>query len=109
MHSLQQLLTLYDWSDQQQSAQRIAGLKHIDLSSLKRVHRGALLRGLDIRLDMDEKSYLSAADAFLFGTVLHHFFSMYVTINTFVQTGSRLSPSKSELLWDPLLGENFLI
>jgi type VI secretion system protein ImpG len=107
--ALQQLLALYDWSDHPQSSQRIAGIQNIELAPLKRVHRGALLRGLDIRLHMEEKNYLSAADAFLFGTVLHHFFSMYVTINTFVQTGSSLSPSKRELQWDPLLGENFLI
>jgi type VI secretion system protein ImpG len=104
-----QLLSLYDWSDQEQSGKRIRGLTDIRVSPLNQVYRGALLRGMDIRLAMDENEYISPADAYMFGTILHHFFSMYATINAFVQTGSRLSPSRSEMKWEPLLGENFLI
>ncbi len=107
--SFRQLLSLYDWSDQEQASKRIRGITHIEVSPLNRVYRGALLRGMDIKLSMDESEYISQADAYLFGTILHHFFSMYATINAFVQTGSRLSPSKSEITWNPLLGENFLI
>lgn len=107
--SFRQLLSLYDWSDQEQSFKRIQGVTAIRVSPLNRVYRGALLRGMDIQLDINEKNYISRADAYMFGTVLHHFFTMYATINTFVQTSSLMSPSKSELTWDPLLGENFLI
>jgi type VI secretion system protein ImpG len=107
--SFRQLLSLYDWSEQEQAGKRIRGLTHIKVSPLNRVYRGALLRGMDIRLKMDESEYISPADAYMFATILHHFFSMYATINAFVQTGSELSPSGSEMTWNPLLGENFLI
>ena len=107
--SFRQLLSLYDWSDQEQSGKRIRGVTRIRVSPLNRVYRGALLRGMDIRLSMDEGEYISAADAYMFGTILHHFFSMYATSNTLGHTGSQLSPSGSEMSWDPLLGENFLI
>jgi type VI secretion system protein ImpG len=107
--SFRQLLSLYDWSDLEQSNKRIRGISQIRVSPLNRVYRGALLRGMDIQLSMDEKEYISPADAYMFGTILHHFFSMYATINAFVQTGCRLSPSRSEMTWEPLLGENFLI
>jgi type VI secretion system protein ImpG len=107
--SFLQLLSLYDWSDQEQSFKRIQGVTAISVSPLNRVYRGALLRGMDIKLDINENNYISRADAYMFGTVLHNFFTMYATINTFVQTSSLMSPSKSELTWDPLLGENFLI
>jgi type VI secretion system protein ImpG len=107
--SFRQLLSLYDWSDQEQSFKRIQGVTAISVSPLNRVYRGALLRGMDIQLDINENNYISRADAYMFGTVLHNFFTMYATINTFVQTSSLMSPSKSELTWDPLLGENFLI
>lgn len=104
-----QLLSLYDWSGQDQSDKRIRGVKALQVTPLNRVYRGALLRGMDIRLSMDESAYISQADAYMFGTVLHHFFSMYATINAFVQTGCQLNPSNSEMTWEPLLGENFLI
>jgi type VI secretion system protein ImpG len=107
--SFRQLLSLYDWSDQEQSDKRIQGVSRIEVSPLSRVYRGAMLRGMDIRLTLDETQYISQADAYLFGAILHHFFGMYATINAFVQTGFKLSPSGSEMLWDPLLGENFLI
>lgn len=107
--SFRQLLSLYDWSDQEQSGKRIRGITDIRVSSLNRVYRGALLRGMDIQLSMEESEYISPADAYMFGTILHHFFSMYASINAFVQTGSRLSPSNNEMTWEPLLGENFLI
>jgi type VI secretion system protein ImpG len=107
--SFRQLLSLYDWSDQEQSNKRIRGISQIRVAPLNRVYRGALLRGMDMQLSMDEDEYISPADAYMFGTILHHFFTMYATINAFVQTGSRLSPSNSEMTWDPLLGENFLI
>ncbi len=107
--SFRQLLSLYDWSEQEQSSKRIQGVTAISVSPLNRVYRGALLRGMEIRLDLNDSNYISRADAYMFGTVLHNFFTMYASINTFVQTGSIMSPSKSELTWDPLLGENFLI
>lgn len=106
---LQQLLSLYDWSEQKQSEKRIKGLTNISQKPLTKVRRGALLRGVDIQLEMDEKAFLSEADAYLFTTVLHHFFRTYVTVNSFVQTGLQLSPSKTEYLWEPTLGDNFLI
>jgi type VI secretion system protein ImpG len=107
--NFRQLLSLYDWSDQEQYNKRINGITRIEVSPLNRVFRGALLRGMDIRLSLDEGEYISPADAYLFGTICHHFFSMYATINAFVQTGFKLNPSGSEMIWDPLLGENFLI
>jgi type VI secretion system protein ImpG len=109
IESFRQLLSLYDWSDQEQSFKRIQGVTDISVSPLNRVYRGALLRGMDIKVAINENNYISRADAYMFGTVLHNFFTMYATINTFVQTGSVMSPSKSELTWAPLLGENFLI
>ncbi len=106
---LQQLLSLYDWSQQKQSAKRIQGIIGMSQQNLTRISRGALQRGVAIGLEMDEKAFLSEADAYLFATVLHHFFRTYVTVNTFVQTGLQLSPSKAEYLWEPTLGDNFLI
>ncbi len=109
VNQLQQLLSLYDWSEQKQSEKRIKGITGVSQRPLTKVRRGALLCGVDILLDMDEKAFLSEADAYMFTTVLHHFFRTYVAVNTFVQTGLRLSPSKAEYLWEPILGENFLI
>ncbi len=109
LEAFRQLLSLYDWTDQPQNQRRIEGIRAIAVTPLDRIKRGALLRGLEIRLTLQEENYLSEADAHLFGTVLHHFLSMYATVNTFVQTRVVLQPSNREFAWEPLLGENFLL
>ncbi len=107
--AFRQLLSLYDWSDQAQNRRRIEGIGAIRLTPVDRIHRGALFRGLEIELTLQEENYLSLADLHLFGTVLHHFLSMYAAINAFVRTRIVLHPSNRELSWEPLLGENFLL
>ena len=109
VNQLQQLLSLYDWSEQKQSEKRIKSITSVSQQPLSKIRRGAFLCGVDIQLGMDEKAFLSEADAYLFTTVLHYFFRTYVAVNTFVQTGLQLSPSKAEYLWEPILGDNFLI
>ena len=68
------MLPLYDWSDQEQSGKRIRGLTDIRVSPLNRVYRGALLRGMDIQLSIEKRQYITPADTYMFGTMLHHFF-----------------------------------
>lgn len=107
--AFKQLLGLYDWTEQPQNNRRIDGIRAIAISPVDRIKRGALLRGLEIRLNLQEENYLGEADIHLFGTVLHHFLSMYASVNAFVQTRIVLLPSNRELSWEPLLGENFLL
>ncbi len=107
--TFRQLLSLYDWSDAPQNQRRIDGIREIEVAPVDRIKRGALLRGLEITLTLHEENYLSEADIHLFGTVLHHFLSMYASVNAFVQTRIVLHPSNRELKWEPLLGENFLL
>lgn len=109
LETFKQLLSLYDWTEQPQNQRRIEGIRAIDMSAVDRIKRGALLRGLDIRLTLQTENYLSDADIHLFGTVLHHFLSMYASVNAFVQTRIVLHPSNREMTWEPLLGENFLL
>ncbi|MHB1400685.1 MAG: type VI secretion system baseplate subunit TssF [Trichloromonadaceae bacterium] len=109
LEAFKQLLSLYDWTEQPQNQRRIEGIRDIAMTAVDRIKRGALLRGLEIRLTLQAENYLSEADVHLFGTVLHHFLSMYASVNAFVQTRIVLHPSNREMTWEPLLGENFLL
>ncbi len=104
--TLQRLLGLYDWSHNEQNKRRIEGIKDIEVKAVDRIRRGALMRGLDIRLTLHEDHYRSIPDIYLFGQVLHHFFSMYAAMNCFIQTRILCHPSNEELVWEPLVGEN---
>ena len=104
--TLQRLLRLYDWSQSEQNRRRIDGIKEVEVNAVDRIKRGALMRGLDMKLILHEDHYRSKADICLFGQVLHHFFSMYAAMNCFIQTRILCHPSNEEIVWEPLLGEN---
>lgn len=106
LDTLKRLLSLYDWSNSEQNRRRIDGIKNIEIRAVDRIRRGALMRGLDIRLTLHEDHYRSVPDIYLFGQVLHHFFSMYAAMNCFIQTRVLCHPSNQEIVWQPLLGEN---
>ncbi len=101
---LQRLLRLYEWTNDEQNQRRIDGIRQITVEPVERLQRGALLRGTSIRLVLHEDHYRSLADIHLFGQVLHHFFSMYATVNSFVQTRIQCHPSNKVMTWEPLPG-----
>ena len=60
-------------------------------------------RGLEITVDVDEMAF-EGGSAFLLGSVLHHFFARYVSINSFTETILR-SASRGEInRWVPQWG-----
>jgi type VI secretion system protein ImpG len=69
------------------------------------VRHGALMRGTEFKLSMNDASYGSIADSYLFGMVLHRFFSSYANINTFTRTRVHTHPSNLEFQWQPMFGE----
>ena len=106
LDTFKRVLKLYDWTRNEQNRRRIDGVQSINVSPIDRIKKGALMRGLKIKLTIHEEHYRSIADIHLFGLVIHHFFSMYATINCFVQTEVLCHPSNEVIKWEPLIGEN---
>ncbi|VAW76156.1 Protein ImpG/VasA [hydrothermal vent metagenome] len=107
--SFKQLLTMYDWTEQLQNKKRIEGVKDIKVIPQDRVLKGALMRGMEVVLDLSEDNYISFADMYLFGQVVHHFLTLYTAINSFVATKIICHPSNQEFVWEPKLGVSYLI
>jgi len=106
---VQRILQMYEWTGEEQNQRRIDAISDVELEPVQQVRRGALMRGVQVRLHVDEKGFRSLSDIYLFGCVLHRFFSMYAALNCFVETAIRCYPSQEEMKWQPLLGENFPI
>ena len=104
--NIKSLLTLYDWSNDKQNEKRIDGIKNVKIKSKEKISRGALIRGLVINLGVQEDNYRSSSDIWLFGLILHNFFSMYTSINCFVETEIISFPTNKEYKWKPLIGLN---
>ena len=88
--TLQEMLRLYVADDRDMAAAQIRALKqaraHPKFRRVERAGPIAYARGLDINLEFDETPF-SGCGVFLFASVLSRFFSRFVTLNSFVQTG----------------------
>ena len=102
---LRRLLSLYEWTQDESNKRRIKGLEVESCKPVEMVRRGALMRGTEFKLLMNDASYGSTADCYLFGIVLHRFFSSYASINSFTRTRVHTHPSNLEYLWLPMFGE----
>jgi type VI secretion system protein ImpG len=108
--ALRSLLGLYNLpalSDEQAGRAnqlRIEGIRGVDAAPARRLLEGAPVRGLRISIELDDRSFASPGDAFLFGAVLDALFAAQAPINSFTEVVARLTPSGREYAWTPRNG-----
>ncbi|MEM1043036.1 MAG: type VI secretion system baseplate subunit TssF [Bacteroidota bacterium] len=99
------VLRLYDWSGAESVRQRIDGIRDVRWVPKERIHRGAVLRGTEVTVELDEQKFADTGDAALLGLVLSRFFASYATINSFVHLAVVLMPSGETMRWEAEQGE----
>jgi type VI secretion system protein ImpG len=99
------VLGLYDWTDAEVNKRHIEGIREVRWAPKERVHRGAVLRGSEVTVELDEARFVDVGEAALLGLVLSRFFSTYATLNSFVQLTVVLQPSGERMTWEPGSGE----
>ena len=103
--ALKGVLGLYDWTGSEINKRQIEGIRDVRWAPKERVHRGAVLRGSEVTVELDETRFADRGDAALLGLVLSRFFSSYATINSFVHLTVVLLPSGERMTWAPDHGE----
>ncbi|MDX1341841.1 MAG: type VI secretion system baseplate subunit TssF [Reinekea sp.] len=106
--NLQHMLMLFDWTDLPENQRKIEAIAGIRTKTTHRLRRGVLFQGLEIRIELNESGYSSVADMYLFGSVLHQFFSAFANMTEFVQTRVVQLPSYKEWTWSPVFGNKAL-
>ena len=111
--ALQEILTLYDFSDSAVVRQKIAGITKV--TSRRVVGRPSTMpwngfcRGMEVTIEFDETKYVGSG-VFLFASVLEQFLGLYASLNSFTQliatTPQREAPLKR---WPPRAGEQILL
>lgn len=109
LSSLKNVLHIFNWTNSSSVNQKINGIQRINSTPINQIWQGIMYRGLEILLIMDESGFRSIDDIYLFGCVLHQFFSMYTSINSFVRTIILCHPSQRELIWHPAQGKKISI
>lgn len=115
LDALKQMLRLYDFSDRN-SGSKVAAVNRqmvegvTGISSTRVTRRlgtssdSAFCRGMQVELQLDEDKYIGVG-AFLFASVMRHFFTKYASINSFVElvatTQQREQPMRH---WNPIVG-----
>jgi type VI secretion system protein ImpG len=113
--ALREILTLYDFTDSEETRAAIAGIT--DVASRRVVGRvrgeggagEAVCRGVEVSVRFDEKRF-AGSGLFLFAAVLERFFALYCSINSFSRMTATVEGRKGELRrWPPRMGEKAIL
>lgn len=88
---------------------RINALREIKLKPAERIHRGAVVRGVDVELSADEDGFLGEGDIFLFSAVLDRVLADYVSINSFSRLSVSTTSTKAMFAWPARSGSTTLV
>jgi type VI secretion system protein ImpG len=102
--ALRAVLELYDWTGSEPHRRRIAGIRGVRWEPKERIYRSAVMRGVEVTLEIQDGHFADEGDLCLFGLVMSEFFSTYASINSFVQLVIVTKPSEQHLRWGPLKG-----
>lgn len=112
---LRELLRLYVFGRQRNDSRVVANLKRIDAvqrfetEPANRLLKGAMMRGLRMRLTAAGHDFAGPGDLFVFGSVLERFMALFASMNTFVQLELHNSSTGETIEWTPRIGEKTLI
>ncbi len=102
--SLVGLLGLYDWRNDESNQRRLDGIHDVSWEPKDIVENGAVLRGAEVTIQIEEGHFADEGDLCLFGLVMSRFLSMYATLNSFVHLTIVTTPSEKQYEWTPSRG-----
>jgi type VI secretion system protein ImpG len=109
--ALQEILRLYDFSDDPVVRRHIAGLTGVSsrpcISRVTSETGVAFCRGTDVTLEFDEDQYVGAG-VFLLACVLQRFLGLYSAVNSFSRVTAKTRKGTLKQ-WPPLAGEQILL
>ena len=100
------ILELYNWSvergDREANRRHISSIRQVTAHPRDIPHRGTVIRGIEVTLEILKDNFTDDGDIHLFGLVMKEFLSLYASINSFVQLTIVSYESKEELFrWIP--------
>ena len=111
--ALRSILRTYNFTDSTTIEQQITGLREMHCEKTL-YHTGfegwrGFCKGLSVRLTVDP-SYYAGSSAYLFTSVLRKFFSLYVSVNSFVETVlMRTTQEGLWKRWTPIRGKKAIL
>jgi type VI secretion system protein ImpG len=88
---------------------KAAALKDIGVRPIERLYRGVPIRGVGLKLSVEETPFQGDGDLFLFGAVMDRFFAEYVSLNSFVEFSLHGLLSRVQFTWPERSGSMRLL
>lgn len=98
------LLGLYDWTGSEAGRRRRRGIQRVTWRGAETLVRGAVRRGAEVVVRVEDGAFGEDGELALFGLVLSHFLAQYATINSFVHLTIESAPSGARMTWRPERG-----
>jgi type VI secretion system protein ImpG len=99
LETLRGLLELYDWTSDHTNSKRLEGLRKVTAKPKELAYRGAIIRGVEVTIEVQDGHFAGDGDLCLFGLVMSEFLAMYATINSFVHLAIVTKPSDRHFQW----------
>ena len=111
--ALQNLLRLYNLADSPYTEKQIQGIANLEstrhFARVVSEHGISFARGTKVEIEVDEDEFVGGG-VYLFASVLEHFFSLYVSMNSFCELTARTVQRKEILRhWQPRAGQRILV
>ncbi len=111
--ALQEILRLYNFSDSVYLEKQIAGITRIQsqrrIARVVSEHGISFVRGTRVEMELDEEQFVGGG-AFLFSSVLDHFFGLYASMNSFSQLAVSTQQRREGLReWPARVGQGILL
>jgi type VI secretion system protein ImpG len=103
------LLSLHDWSGEPANTRRVQSIRTVSWRPAEALHRGGIVRGAEVTVDVQDEAWVDEGDLHLFGTVLSAVLADYATINSFVYLTLTARPSGRSFRWTPRTGTQPLL
>lgn len=95
---------LVDRQAEQSLRQIRSGIRSVQTEPTTRILEGLPVRGVAVRIEMDEDDFAGEGDLYLLATLLDEFFALHVTLNSFSQLSVKGLKHGEEYSWPPRLG-----
>ncbi|HVR75337.1 MAG TPA: type VI secretion system baseplate subunit TssF, partial [Planctomycetota bacterium] len=115
LDSLREVLRLYnfgalvDRQAEQACLRLLEGLKSIAVEPATRLLEGMPVRGVAVKISMEEDNFAGEGDMYLFASLLNEFFALYVTLNSFSQLTVKGLKHGEVYTWPPRIGDRSLL
>ena len=111
--ALQEMLTLYNFTQSQTSTRQIQGIVSIDskpcTTRVTGKHFSGFVRGIDVTLTLNEQAFVGAG-MILFGSIMERFLALYCGPNSFTRLTLRSTQQEQEIAkWPARTGEALVI